>query len=234
MAIIQDWKIRHTSAKCEDTGEAFADGQDFFTCIFEDPASEAFLRRDYAVESWKRIGPTLTPPPFSFWKSTYKAPVQVSDAKTTADMSVEGMLRRFIDEDEPRTEQARYILTLMLERKKVLVPTDSQVTETRKLLFYEHALSGDVFIVADPGLRLAEIEEVQREVSELLAAEEKRLSEATSNIGGEGLDQGGQSEENSTKDEGQYPTSSENETIAVANEELTNPIGSNPAIEPRE
>lgn len=234
MAIIQDWKIRHTSAKCEDTGEAFVDGQEFFTCIFEDAASEAFLRRDYGMESWKRIGPALSPPPLAFWKSTYKAPVPVSDAKATADTSVEGMLRRFIDDDEPRTEQARYILALMLERKKVLVPTDSQETETRKLLFYEHALSGDVFIVADPGLRLSEIEEVQKEVSELLAAEEKRLVEKGSNVDGDELDQEGQSEESSSKDKGQNPAGSENETIAVADEKLANPTGSDPAVEARE
>lgn len=234
MAIIQDWKIRYTSAKCEDTGEAFVDGQEFFTCIFEDPASDAFLRRDYAVESWKRIGPALSPPPFSFWKSTYKAPLQATDAKATADTSVEGMLRRFIEEDEPRTEQARYILALMLERKKVLVPTDSQETETRKLLFYEHAHSGDVFIVADPGLRLAEIEEVQREVSELLAAEERRLAEVGSNVDGDGLDDGGESEEDSAKDEGQEAPGTENETIAIADEELANPLGSDPAVDTRE
>ena len=64
----------------------------------------------------------------------------------------------------------------MLERKKSLVPTDSQETESRRLLFYEHAETGDVFIVADPGLKLDEIDSVQREVSELLAIEESKAN----------------------------------------------------------
>jgi len=177
MAIIQDWKIRPTNARCELTGEAFEDGQEFYTCIFEDPNSDAFLRCDYAVPSWARVKGELDPPPYSFWKSTYKAPEQEERKPRIEDTSAEGMLRRFMEEDDPSTENARYILALMLERRKTLIPTDSKETETRKLLFYEHAENGDVFIVADPGLRLDEIETVQQEVSDLLAAEEAKASQ---------------------------------------------------------
>ena len=58
----------------------------------------------------------------------------------------------------------------MLERKRVLRPTDSCTDEAggRRLLFYEHAATGETFVVADPGLRLDQLEEVQREVGELL------------------------------------------------------------------
>lgn len=178
MAIIQDWKIRSTHAKCEHTGEDFEDGQDFYTCIFEDPdpASEGFLRRDYSIDSWESVRDEISPPPFSFWRSTYKAPVVEEDKSAIPDNSAEGMLQRFIEEDDPKTENARYILALMLERKKVLVPTDSKETESRKLLFYEYDATGDVIVVADPGLRLDEIEAVQLEVSELLAVEEAKAN----------------------------------------------------------
>jgi hypothetical protein len=177
MAIIQDWKIRSTHARCEVSGEPFLDGDQFYTCIFDEPASDGFLRRDYSTTAWKKVRKKLDPPPFSFWKSTYKAPVRATEDHRTADTSVEGMLRRFIDEDDPRTEKARYILALMLERKKTLIPTDVKETGTRTLLFYEHADNGDVFIVTDPGLRLAEIESVQREVVDLLSEEDRRVSE---------------------------------------------------------
>ena len=177
MAIIQDWKIRSTEAKCAVTGEAFVDEQDFYTCIFEDPESDGFLRKDYSKEAWENIRSSMDPPPFSFWRSTYKAPLPPEKEERIEDTSAEGMLRRFIEEDDPKTEHARFILALMLERKKTLVPTDTKETETRKLLFYEHAETGDVFIVADPGLKLSEIEAVQKEVTELLALEEAKASQ---------------------------------------------------------
>ena len=184
MAIIQDWKIRGTNARCELTGEEFVDEQDFFTCIFDDPESDGFIRRDYSVESWRKVRGEIDPAPFSFWRSTYKAPVVEEEEDALRDTSAEGMLRRFIEQDDPTTENARYILALMLERKKTLIPTDRQETETRTLLFYEHADNGDVFIVADPGLKLDEIESVQRDVAALLAAEE--AGETVAKTPGEG------------------------------------------------
>ncbi|MDF1860049.1 MAG: hypothetical protein P1U87_07525 [Verrucomicrobiales bacterium] len=192
MAIILDWKIRATQARCELTEIEFVDGQEFYTCIFDDPESDGFLRKDYAIESWEKIRDEIKPPPFSFWRSTYKAPVKEDSDKKIDDHSVEGMLRRFIEEDDSRTENARYILALMLERKKTLIPTDVQQTETRRLLFYEHEETSEVFVVADPQLKLDEIELVQQEVADLLAAEERRV-------------EGGAVEENDSTDDSESP-----------------------------
>ncbi|MDF1850357.1 MAG: hypothetical protein P1U85_05935 [Verrucomicrobiales bacterium] len=213
MAIIQDWKIRTTNAQCELTGEPFVDEQVFYTCIFDDPESDGFLRKDYSVESWEKIRNEIDPAPFSFWKSTYKAPVPEVDEKRIEDTSAEGMLRRFIEEDDSRTEHARYILALMLERKKTLVPTDSKETETRKLLFYEHEETGDVFIVADPGLKLDEIEVVQQEVAALLAAEEAKSSVAGSDVH-EPAHEGSGDEAEAPEKQGQEAEKAEDETVA--------------------
>ncbi len=230
MAIIQDWKIRSTHARCELTGEAFADGQEFFTCIFEDAASDGFLRRDYSAGSWRKVRKTLDPAPYSFWKSTYKAPVQQAEDKAGTEASIEGMLRRFIEEDDPATENARYILALMLERNKTLVPVDTKETETRTLLFYEHADNGDVFIVADPGLRLDEIESVQREVSEQLAAEESRLA-AASEERLDALHDESQGDEGEADQQGDESAEPEEEPVALAGEEAADRLGADPGVE---
>jgi hypothetical protein len=62
----------------------------------------------------------------------------------------------------------RYILAIMLERKKQLVEVDSQPTATGIIRIYEHRKSGDVFIVKDPNIPLSEVEKVQDEVAILL------------------------------------------------------------------
>ncbi len=212
MAIIQDWKIRTTTAQCELTEAPFNDGEVFYTCIFDDPESDGFIRKDYAKESWEKVRGD-GPDPFSFWKSTYKAPAPPDEKKRIEDTSAEGMLRRFVEEDDSKTENARFILALMLERKKTLIPTDSQETETRKLLFYEHAENGDVFIVADPGLKLDEIEVVQIEVSELLAGEEARArGESNSGSSGESEEESheeGEADEDTTQQGGDETTEAE-------------------------
>lgn len=230
MAIIQDWKIRSTSARCEVTGEAFHDGEEFYTCIFEDLESDGFLRRDYSVAAWSEIRKNPDPAPFSFWKSVYKAPEKAEVDRRVESTSVEGMLRRFIEEDDPVTENARYILALMLERKKSLLPTDAKETETRTLLFYEHAESGDVFIVADPGLRLDEVESVQREVVDLLSAEEKRLADASQEIA-EAADEVAEDHEDETDEGGDNAPETEEEPVAVAGHKTPGGLGLEPFVD---
>lgn len=169
MAIVQDWKIRSRSHHCCYTGEAFADGDQFYTCIFVDPESDGYIRRDYATTHWALIRKNLDPAPYSFWKSTYEAPVAENKTDAIEAHSAEATLRRMIDADDPATENARFILALMLERKKTLRPMDEKEEPSgRKLIFYEHRQTGEVFIVADPQLRLEDVENVQREVASLL------------------------------------------------------------------
>ena len=231
MAIIQDWKIRSTLARCEVSGEPFVDGQEFYTCIFDDPASDGFVRRDYSTDAWRKIRKKIDPAPFSFWKSTFKAPLKTGEDKRIVDTSVEGMLRHFIEEDDPLTENTRYILALMLERRKTLIPTDSKVTETRTLLFYEHADTGDVFIVADPGLRLDEIESVQREVVDLLAAEDRRMAAALEAVA-ESTQKNPEENENETEEHGEKSQKAEDESIGIPGHETADGLGLDAAVDP--
>jgi len=78
------------------------------------------------------------------------------------------LLQRFIEEDHPATENARYILALMLERKRILTPTAAKETENGRMLFYENKKTGEVFLIRDPELHLDELAQVQDEVALLL------------------------------------------------------------------
>ena len=54
MAILQDWKIRSRSQECSFSGAPFEDGDEFYTCIFEDPETDGYLRQDYAAADWEK------------------------------------------------------------------------------------------------------------------------------------------------------------------------------------
>jgi len=55
---------------------------------------------------------------------------------------------------------------LMLERKRILRPVESR---DAGLLVYEHAATGETFVVANPGLSFDSIPAIQSEVYGLLA-----------------------------------------------------------------
>ena len=116
-------------------------------------------------------------PPFSHWRAKFTRPVPAERRPETLPRNdAETLLRRYLTEEEtpadgsPR-ERACYLLALMLERKRRLRPTDARTEPGaggRRLLFYEHRETGETFVVVDPGLRLDQLEALQREVADLL------------------------------------------------------------------
>ena len=80
-------------------------------------------------------------------------------------------MRRLVTENEASSRNARYILALMLERKKVLRQIERQKQDGGSTLVYEHIPSGEVWLIDDPGLKLGELAGVQDEVARLLAPE---------------------------------------------------------------
>jgi hypothetical protein len=56
----------------------------------------------------------------------------------------------------------------MLERKRVLKVKEQFQREGGRVFIYEQPKTGDVFTIADPNLRLDQLEQVQRDVAALL------------------------------------------------------------------
>jgi hypothetical protein len=171
MPLAESWHIRSRAHECADTGHAFAEDEPFYTALFPDPESSGYLRRDFCEDAWTNR-PEDADRPFSFWRTIYKPPPHEEKPEEVVKDDPESLLRRLVEEDEEHTENVRYILAVMLERKKILVETDSQQTPTGLLRIYEHRLTGDVFIVKDPQVPLGEVQALQDEVQGLLAPRE--------------------------------------------------------------
>jgi hypothetical protein len=155
-----DWEIRKRSDACTVTQRPFAEGEFFHTALYRE--KDGFRREDVCEEAW--AGLPEEPRPFSFWRSKFELPPP-PPPEPLAKQDAESLLRRLIEEGADATRNARYILALMLERKRVLKPMPSADGE---LLVYEHAATGETFLVPDPRLSLDQVPEVQREVSALL------------------------------------------------------------------
>ncbi|MBV8901811.1 MAG: hypothetical protein JOY92_17055 [Verrucomicrobia bacterium] len=143
----------------------FTDGDLIYTLLFRDKSR--LIREDISEAAWRQLEPATEP--FSFWKSRYQAP-SAKPPETVPRESAESLLRRLLDEDSSGSANARYVLAIMLERKRILRQVDVRESGDERILVYEHAKTGDVFLILDPRLNLADIEPVQQEVSRLLNA----------------------------------------------------------------
>jgi len=162
--LANEWAIKHRAETCALTNRPFAPGEYFYTLLFRD--AEGFRREDLSEEAWQNRNENIRP--FSFWKARYE-PAPPAPAEPLGKENAEHLFRRLISSAEA-PPNACYVLAAMLERKRILKQIKSEQTEKGRVLIYEHAASGDVFIVTDPQLRLDELESVQNEVATLLRA----------------------------------------------------------------
>jgi len=158
-----DWPIKHRANACARTQRAFAPGEQFYTLLFRE--GEGFRREDLSEEAWAQRNENILP--FSFWKTRYEPP-PLAPPGPLAKENAEDILRRLLAQNDPAHVNTCYVLAVMLERKRVLKQIKSEQSEGRPVLIYEHAKSGDVFIVPEVRLRLDELEQVQSEVAEQL------------------------------------------------------------------
>ena len=160
----QEWNIKTRSEACHATGKPFVEGEVFYTALFHD--GEGFRRIDLSEEGWCARAADLTAEPlFSYWRSKFEPPAP-PEPETIRRDDAEGMLRQLMESGDPGHLNTRYLLAVMLERKRILRPQKSPQQGT---LLYEHVQTGETFIIADPGLSLTDLITVQEEVSALLS-----------------------------------------------------------------
>jgi hypothetical protein len=167
MAHPETWHVHPRSRECAATSRAFSDGETIVTALYPDPQTGGFLRRDLCLDAWNLL-PADAEQPFSFWKTIFSPPTGRHQTNDTEKLSAEETLHRLVIEDADHTENTRYILAVMLERRTLLRETDSQRTPNGILRVYEHRKTGEIYLIRDPDIPLAQVEALQNEVIVLL------------------------------------------------------------------
>ena len=110
---MDQWEIGKSTGVCAVTGRELAEGEEFHAVLFED--GESFRRADYSLDAWDG------PPPGAFCHFKTRIPVQQEKKRLLVDddLLVE-FFRRLADETEPARRQFRFVLALILMRKRIL------------------------------------------------------------------------------------------------------------------
>jgi hypothetical protein len=162
--LTQEWNIQPRAGVCAQTGEPFSRGERVYSALYWREGK--YQRVDVRQAAWESRNDNIEP--LSAWQADFiPAPPAAVEALKKDD--AESLLRRLMTEGEAGTRNARYILALMLERKKVLRQIERQRQDGRSTLVYEHLPTGEVWLIDDPGLKLGELAGVQDEVAQLLA-----------------------------------------------------------------
>ena len=156
----QDWDIKSRSEACTACEKPFLDKQDYYAALTH--GQEGYARKDYCDECWTANKDDAEA--YSMWKGVFRMPPPPEEEALQKE-TAESLLRKLMEDDDESKINVRYILTVMLERKKILIERDVKTGENgEKIRFYEHRQTGEMFVVPDPALRLDELESVQEEV----------------------------------------------------------------------
>ena len=164
-----EWDIQSRSVACTGCHQPFADQQLYHTLLAL--GTTGYERRDLCGACYpaaERAGV------LSYWQGEFKMPAPPPPEPIQKE-NAESLLRKLVESTDPSHAAARYILAVMLERKKILKHRDTVTDEHGgELLIYEHGQTGESFTVPDPHLRLNQLVEVQAHVAELLAPSGKK------------------------------------------------------------
>lgn len=163
-----DWNIQTRSDSCQACHKPFENKQPFHTLLFDQ--KRAYERLDVCETCWgaqfsqgasDRIGF------ISYWQGIYMLPPPPPPEPIQKE-TAESLLRKLVASNDPLLAPARFILAVMLERKRLL-KVKAQLSENNQRIFiYEHVRTGDLFTIPDPDLQLDHLEDVQQQVATLL------------------------------------------------------------------
>jgi hypothetical protein len=156
-----DYQIQPNTRRCSATGRDLKPGERYFSVLLDENGK--FARRDYSADAWQG------PPPgaFSFWVGR----IPTAEAKKRPPIDDDLLLdcfTRLDGEAEPRRVTFRFVLALLLMRRKRLKLEESVTEGGDEVLLMRCTRSGATHRVVNPQLTDAQIAEVQEEVFQAL------------------------------------------------------------------
>lgn len=110
------WEVGRGQRACSVTGKVFEEGDEYYSALQEE--GESFARRDFCPEAWEELDKTKF---FSFWRTKLQRGGDKKKNRLVID--VEAFYTFFLslcDDEKPSRQLFRYLIALMLVRKRIL------------------------------------------------------------------------------------------------------------------
>jgi hypothetical protein len=147
--------------RCTATGRELKAGEKFYSVLRDDGGK--FVRTDYAADAW-------TGPPqgaYSYWSGRVAADGAAKRPAVDDELLLE-CLGRLAETADPAKVRFRYVVALLLMRRRRLKFEDARKDAGGETLVLKCARTGSRFEVVDPGLSESEAAAVQDEVFQVL------------------------------------------------------------------
>jgi hypothetical protein len=156
-----EWQVDRTSGTCAVSGRQFAEGDEFYAVLFD--RGDHFERLDYSLPCWD--GPPAGA--YCFWKS--RVPQREKKRRLLVDDEVlVSFFSRLAEDDEPTKRQFRFVLALILMRKRLLKYEQTVHEDDSEIWLMRLKSRDELHRVVNPQLGEHQIGEVSRQLGAIL------------------------------------------------------------------
>ncbi len=165
------YEIARASGRCASTGRPIEPGTPYMATLCEREGEEGFDRLDFSLEAWERGD--RPPRLFSSWRTTMPEPSRKSRPFVDDEVLL-NLFHRLADDEQPQRVAYRFVIALILLRKRLLRHESTQREGERVVWLMR--LKGDdpqtpAIEVVDPRLSTDQVREVSDQLGEILRGE---------------------------------------------------------------
>lgn len=160
-----EWSMPRRSTCCLGCGEAFEIGQDIIAQLVA--AEDGYARRDYCT--------TCAIPdnakPLATWRTQRPEPARPTQPTALDLNAAVGLLDGLAEDESPERGQLRFVLALLLWRKKLLKYAATETNDDGETWVFAHAKGDATYRVAKPSLSEDELDALSGQLEALLRGE---------------------------------------------------------------
>lgn len=171
MSMTPNYEVARATGVCAATGRPIAVGEQYIASLWLEHDTEKMVRSDFSTEAWIE-GARPPGPLYGHWRATLPAP-NTRKRALIGDDELLDLFMQLAEATEPKRQAFRYLLALILVRKRLLRVEGSP--RRGKLVVRLRPVGdqpGEVVEVVDPGMDEAMVAEATEQLSVVLATDE--------------------------------------------------------------
>ncbi|MFC1783252.1 hypothetical protein ACFL02_06660 [Planctomycetota bacterium] len=161
---MEQWEVQRSEGRCIGTGRQLEPGEEYYAALID--KSSFFERYDYSMEFWQENKPEV----FSYWKTRIPPPNQKRSIFVD-DTVLINLFERLAEQQEQLKINFRFVLALILMRKKILKYEDSRQEGKKEIWEMRFVRETQIHEVINPNLKEEQIQQVSQELSTILQGE---------------------------------------------------------------
>ena len=161
---MSEWDINKPLGQCFGTNRTIDPGEEYVGALVR--TEEGLQRRDFCAEYWESEKPDV----FCYWKTKLPHPDQKKQLFVD-DQMLMAFFERLEKETEPEKINFRFVLALILMRKRILKYQQTDIRDGQEFWIMGQVREQTIHEVLNPNLDEAQIQEVSEQLSSILRSQ---------------------------------------------------------------